>query len=199
MASSPGDFLIPTYETERLKTLSVWSQFTAADFETRLADSARTAREHCVHQCVSEDGWMRKMLTVEPSLPALPKEEDRLSFIEHYAQISAERQRILAARSAEWWDEETAFFDTRRSHAWIFVRRLTHSAHHRGQLTMLLRAIGTPLYSTYGPTADTGGLPAANAPTIYRYDSIEALLEAERAGGKMIDLPGAGDTSPTER
>ncbi len=195
----PGEFLLPTYETERLKTLTAWSLFADTDLGFRPAELARTPLEHFVHQCVSEDGWMRNMLAVEPKLPALPKNEDRLSFLEHYAAVSKERQSILGARPPEWWGEETAFFDTRRSHAWIFVRRLTHSAHHRGQLTTLLRLIGKPLYSTYGPTADTGGLPTDRAPTIYRYDSIARLLTEEATGGEWPELPGAGESSPTER
>jgi hypothetical protein len=47
------------------------------------------------------------------------------------------------------------------------TRRIAHSAHHRGQQTAMLRMLGRDLHSTYGPTADTGGLPADDAPTLY--------------------------------
>lgn len=43
------DFLIETYRTERIKTLSVWSQITDAHMETRLEPRARTPHEHMVH------------------------------------------------------------------------------------------------------------------------------------------------------
>jgi hypothetical protein len=49
--------------------------------------------------------------------------------------------------------------------------------------------LGRDLYSTYGPTADTGGLPDAGAPAIYAYADIDALLEAEAQGGKRTALP----------
>jgi hypothetical protein len=39
----------------------------------------------------------------------------------------------------------------------------------------MLRMIGRPLHSNYGPTADTGGL--AGAATVYAYPSVEALLD----------------------
>ena len=52
-------FLVETYDTERLKTLSVWSQFRDADLSFRPAPRAWTPLEHMVHQCLSEDGWMR--------------------------------------------------------------------------------------------------------------------------------------------
>src|SRR5438309_9873456 len=78
-------------------------------------------------------------------------------------------------------------------------RRLTHTSHHRGQQMAMLRMLGRDLHSNYGPTADTGGLMQNHAPTIYAYDSVEALLTAEPAGGAKRALPGAGGKSVTER
>jgi uncharacterized damage-inducible protein DinB len=196
---TPGSFLLDAYNTERLKTLSVWSCFADEDFRFRPAPRARSPLEHMVHQCVSEDTWMRNMLGVEIACPVLPSSEDRLSFLCHYAQASEERHRILCERTTEWWFDEAKFFDFMRSRAWIFLRRLNHSAHHRGQLTVYLRLLGRPVYSTYGPTADTGGLFLQHAPTLYRYRSLEHLLAAEEAGGEWPELPGPGSAPPTER
>ncbi len=193
------DFLIETYRTERVKTLSVWSQIADTHMDTRLEPRARTPHEHMVHQCVSEDAWMRTMLDIAIPLPVLPERETRLTFLEHYAAAAAARLAMLEQRPEPWFEEETTFFDTRRSRAWVFTRRLTHSSHHRGQLTAYLRLWGQALYSTYGPSADTGGLFQYNAPVIYRYPSIERLLEAEARGGDFPPLPGPGIHSPTER
>jgi uncharacterized damage-inducible protein DinB len=199
ISSGPYAFLTDSYDTERLKTLSVWSAFTDGDLRFRCAERARTPLEHMVHQCVSEDGWLRNMLGIESGLAPLPAEESRLSFMRHYAAASAVRSERLRAMPAEWWGGEVAFFDVPRSRAWIFVRRIAHSAHHRGQLTVLLRLLGRPLYSTYGPTADSGGLFLHQAPTMYRYDSIGSLLAAEAGGGMWPPLPGPGDKPATER
>jgi len=193
------DFLIETYRTERLKTLCVWSQVPDDRMSFRPEARARTPHEQMVHQCVSEDTWMSTMLGIVVSLPPLPATELRRSFLEHYAAASSERLALLRQKSDAWFDEETTFFDVRRTRAWVMTRRLTHSAHHRGQLTTYLRLWGQPLYSTYGPTADTGGLFQHKAPVIYRYESIEALLEAESRGGTNPPLPGPGDRPPTER
>jgi uncharacterized damage-inducible protein DinB len=193
------DFLLDTYDTERLKTLSVWSVFHDEDFEFRPAKRIRTPHEQMVHQCVSEDNWFKNMLGIETGRPALPDPETRLAFLQHYAEVSAQRLSMLRERSESWFNETTAFFDVPRTRSWIFLRRLTHSAHHRAQLVVYLRLLGRPVYSTYGPTADTGGLPIQKAPTIYRYDSIDDLLSAETEGGRWPDLPGPGEKSPTER
>ena len=79
------------------------------------------------------------------------------------------------------------------------TRRLTHTSHHRGQQMAMLRMLGRELHSTYGPTADTGGLMQNHAPTVYAYDSLEALLEGESRGGAKSPLPGASGIAVTER
>jgi len=196
---SAFDFLAATYETERLKTLSVWSQIPDDRMNFRPEPRGRSPLEHMVHQCVSEDIWMRSMLGVATSLPALPASESRLSFLEHYAVCSAERLTQLSAQTDAWFQEPVHFFDVVRARAWVLTRRLTHSAHHRGQLTAYLRLWGQSLYSTYGPTADTGGLFQNGAQVVYRYASIDDLLANERQGGVTPPLPAPGTKPVTER
>lgn len=200
MSVNPYTFLLDTYATERLKTLSVWSQFDQNDLGFRPEPRARTPLEQMVHQCVSEDVWVQGMLGINVGLPPLPAKEDRVGFLEHYAEASARRLDRLGTKPTEWFAGETRFFDVTRSRAWVLTRRIAHSAHHRGQLTVYLRLLGQPLYSTYGPTADTGGLFQHGAPVIYRYQSVEALLTAAReGGGELPALPGPGAAPPTER
>ena len=193
------DFLLDTYDTERIKTLSIWSQFTEADMKFRPAPRVRSPHEHMVHQCMSEHFWMVNTLGIDVGLPALPAQETRLEFLRHYAEISKRRLTALRLKPDDWFQQTAKFFDVDRSRAWILLRRLTHSAHHRAQLTIYLRLLGRPLYSVYGPTADTGGLPANKAKIIYRYATIDELLEAEARGGDFPELPGPGPASATER
>lgn len=195
-------FLVETYGGERLKTLSVWSMFHDEDLDVRPHPNLardRTAHEHMVHQCMSEDKWFTTMFDIDVKAPPLPTTETRLDFIERYATDSGRRLAALEARDAAWWEREVAFFDTRHRRAWIMVRRIAHTAHHRAEMTTLLRLLGRQVHSVYGPSIDTGGLPANNAPTIYAYPDIASLLEGERAGGRKAALPGPGATPSTER
>ncbi len=191
------DFLVETYRTERLKTLGLWAQIPEARMRFRPEPRARSPLEHMVHQCMSEDIWMRTMLGITVSRAALPAEESRAAFLEHYATCSGERLDALAGRPDAWYEEEAQFFDVRRSRAWILTRRFTHSAHHRGQLTVYFRLWGLPLYSTYGPTADTGGLFQNGARVIYRFGSVEEALGRPTTRGP--DLVPRGATPVTER
>jgi uncharacterized damage-inducible protein DinB len=196
------DFLIDTYGTERVKVLSVWSEFADDDLPIRPSRTdprGRSVHEHMVHQCVSEDTWFRNMLGIDVGAPPLPTEETRLAFINRYAEDSGKRLERLRGTHERWWQEPTKFFDVERSRAWVMTRRLTHTSHHRGQLMAMLRMLGRDLHSNYGPTADTGGLMQHHAPTIYAYASVTALLEGEAHGGTKSPLPGSGGRPVTER
>jgi uncharacterized damage-inducible protein DinB len=195
-------FLVDTYETERLKVLSVWAELTDGDLAVRPHPEdprGRSVHEQMVHQCVSENLWFKGMLGIDVDAPPLPAEETRLGFLERYAEDSGKRLAALRETPDGWWEEAVDFFDVRRSRAWVMTRRIAHTAHHRGQLTAMLRMLGRALHSTYGPTADTGGLMQNQAPTVYAYESAEALLRGEATGGAKAPLPGPGGVPVTER
>jgi len=190
-------FLIDTYETEILKVLSVWSSFQDDDLSSRPHPTdkrGRSVREHMVHQCMSEDGWFKNMFGIDIGA-ALPVPESRLAFVQRYAGDAMKRLDALRQRDDAWWEEEVAFFKATRSRAWIMVRRIAHTAHHRGQQMALLRMLNREVYSNYGPTADTGGLGANQAAVIYAYADLKSLL----AGGSKAELPGPGDKPVSER
>ena len=191
-------FLVETYATERIKVVSVWSEFGDEDLPVRPNASdarGRSVHEHMVHQCVSEDLWFRNMLGIDVGAPPLPASETRMEFIKRYTEDSEKRLAALQNKDDEWWEGETSFFDVKRSRAWVMVRRIAHTSHHRGQLMAMLRMLGRDLHSNYGPTADTGGLMANHSPTIYAYERLEELL----SGGEKRSLPGSGGKAVTER
>lgn len=195
-------FLVETYETERLKVLSVWSEFRDQDlaFRPNPCDArGRSIHEQMVHQCVSEDLWFRTMLSIDVAAPPIPKTESRLDFIRQYALDSGKRLLALRGKDDSWWQADASFFDVIRSRAWIMTRRLNHTAHHRGQQMAMLRMLGRSLHSNYGPTADTGGLMQNHAPTIYAYESIEKLLNSEAGSGQKSPLPAGSGQPVTER
>ena len=196
------DFLVDSYETERIKVISVWSEFRDEDLLIRPKPDdprGRSVREQMIHQCVSEDIWFRKMLGIDVNAPPLPQPETRIAFIKQYAADSTKRLEMLRRTDEPWWEETTPFFDVERSRAWVMTRRLMHTSHHRGQQMAMLRMLGRELHSNYGPTADTGGLMQNGAQTIYAYDNLEALLAGEDRGGAKSVLPGGQGKSLTER
>jgi len=70
------DFLVDTYDTERLKVISIWSEFKDEDLTVRPRQGdprGRSVHEQMVHQCVSEDLWFRNMLGIDVAAPPLPE------------------------------------------------------------------------------------------------------------------------------
>ncbi len=195
-------FLIDTYRTEIAKVLSGWAMFDDDDLYQRPHPSDKRGRnflEHMVHQSMSENLWFKTMLGISVTENPLPPEETRLSFMKHYAENASKRLAALEQKDEAWWEEMVDFFEVKRSRAWVMTRRIAHTSHHRGQQTTLLRMVNHDLHSTYGPSADTGGLMANKAPVIYAYPNVERLLEEESGGRKKTALPGPGDKPPTER
>jgi len=195
-------FLVDTYATEILKVLSVWSMAADADLDTRPKPGdrrGRTLREHMVHQCQSENGWFTGMFGIAAPGDVLPAQSTREAFLRHYAAAAEFRRAALAGKDDAWWETTVAFFEVPRPRTWILVRRIAHTAHHRGQQTTLLRAFGRSLHSTYGPTADTGGLAKDKPPVVYAYDDVASLLAGEARGGDKRALPTAVTRPVTER
>ncbi len=149
------DFLLDTYETEILKIAAIWRAFPEAALDFRPHPKSRTVREHMEHQVQSEGRWMREMLGIDTGDPN-PPEPTRSAYIATYTDQARRRLEMLRAKPEAWWQETATFFDVPRSRAWVMLRRITHSAHHRGQLVVSLRLLDIPEPSVYGPTADTG-------------------------------------------
>src|SRR6516164_1155884 len=120
-------FLVDTFATERLKVVSVWSEFQDGDLEFRPNATdirGRSVHEQMVHQCVSEDLWFRNMLGIDVGVPPLPEQETRLEFIRRYAEDSGKRVEALRTKDEAWWEGQTKFFDVPRSRAWVMTRRI---------------------------------------------------------------------------
>lgn len=196
------EFLTETYRTEIEKVLSMWSMFNDEDIRVRPhpADNrGRNLLEHMLHQCVSEDLWFATMLGIRVTDQPLPRVEARVEFIGKYHDDANTRLTSLQAQPEQWWAETVRFFDTERSRAWVVVRRIAHTAHHRGQQSALLRILNHRVYSTYGPTADTGGLMQNHAPVVYPYGNMAALLHEESTARRKAPLPASIDVAVTER
>src|SRR5260370_34351297 len=131
-------FLIDSYQTEIVKVLGRWSMFDDSDLRRRPHPTdprGRSLHEHMVHQCFSEDLWLKTMLGIKVTDTPLPETETKLGFMQCYARDSALRLAALSAKTEEWWEGETSFCEKRRTRLWVITRRLTHTSHHCGQQT----------------------------------------------------------------
>jgi uncharacterized damage-inducible protein DinB len=157
MASEPlVQHALDTYASETNKVTSVWREFREDDLAFRPHERASTVGEILTHQLLSERRFFGEFLGLPepPAADVLPAAITVRSATDRLVELALPRLLFLAGQRADWWTERVAFFDVERTRAWIFWRRVLHTAHHRTQLTVYLRMMGRPVPATYGPTAD---------------------------------------------
>jgi len=147
---------LETYASETNKVFSTWSELGDVDLSFRPHPRSSSVGEILSHQLLSERRFFGEFLGA-PEPPAgevLPNPLTVGSAAERLVVLARLRLGFLAQQPAVWWTTRVPFFDVERERAWIFWRRLLHTAHHRTQITVYLRLMGRPVPSSYGPTAD---------------------------------------------
>jgi uncharacterized damage-inducible protein DinB len=147
---------IDTYAGEINKVAAVWLGFSDADLDWRPHPRSSSVGEILKHQLLSERRFFGEFLGCPEPPPdaVLPAEFTVAAAMQRLGQLARRRLPFLAAQEEAWWLERVHFFDVERERAWIFWRRILHTAHHRTQLAVYLRLLDRPVPSVYGPTAD---------------------------------------------
>jgi len=175
VASNPHvQHVLDTYASETNKVATVWRQFSDDDLGFRPHPRSTTVGEIFKHQLLSERRFFGEFLhrkdraanAVLPATLTAQAAADRL------VDLALPRLPFLARQESGWWLEMRPFFDVERSRAWIFWRRVLHTAHHRTQLTVYLRMMDRAVPATYGPTADV------------KFEGADATYSVEAAGRK---------------
>lgn len=148
--------VLDTYASETNKVASVWRCFADADLAWRPHERSSTVGQVLEHQLLSERRFFGEFLGASEPAPSavLPAQRTVDACIARLAELARARLPFLASRDEPWWLERVPFFDVERQRAWIFWRRVLHTAHHRTQLSVYLRLLGRAVPPTYGPTAD---------------------------------------------
>jgi uncharacterized damage-inducible protein DinB len=160
--------LLDTYVSETNKVASVWKEFRDGDLDFKPHPRFSSVAEILRHQLLSERRFFGEFLGAPEPAPdkVLPLSFTVESALHRFAELARARLPFLAERQAPWWMEAAPFFDVDRQRIWIFWRRVLHTAHHRTQLTVVLKLLDRNVPSTYGPTADvswTGADPTHSA------------------------------------
>ena len=117
MSASPESsvyaFLLDTYETETLKTLTIWNVFPDSSMDFRPAAKSRSVLEQFEHQVQSEGRWMVGMLGIDTGDPN-PAEKTKRGYVEKYRTDAQGRLEILRTKPDAWWKEAATFFEVGR-------------------------------------------------------------------------------------
>lgn len=155
-AVSFAQHLLDTYASETNKTASVWRAFRDGDLEFRPHPKSTMVGDIFKHELLSARRFFGEFLGAPepPAADVVPPTRTVDACVQRLVDLAAARLPFLARQPEGWWLEAVPFFDVERQRAWIFWRRVLHTAHHRTQLTVYLRLLDRPVPSVYGPTAD---------------------------------------------
>ena len=144
-----------TYESETNKTAFVWRRFDDGHLSYRPHESSSTVIEIMKHELLSQRRFFGEFLGFPepPAAEVLPANTVG-DFADRLIKLAEPRLQSLADQPESWWTETVPFFDVTRERAWIVLRRILHTAHHRTQLTVYLRLLGKPVPAIYGPSKD---------------------------------------------
>ncbi|MGE0812273.1 MAG: DinB family protein [Vicinamibacterales bacterium] len=147
---------IDTYASETNKVADVWGRFGDADLAFAPYPRSSTVEAILRHQLLSERRFFGEFLGLAEPPPdrVVPAPLTVAAAVASLAALARPRLEALAPATDAWWLAHVPFFDVERERAWVFWRRVLHTAHHRTQLTVYLRALGRAVPSVYGPTAD---------------------------------------------
>ncbi len=163
---------VDTYASEINKIAAVWRGFEDGDLSWKPHPKSSAIGDVLKHELLSGRRFFAEFLNgPEPAAGAvLPVAITVAACSRRLVELALPRLAFLAGRDEAWWLGTVPFFDCDRQRAWIFWRRVLHSAHHRTQLSVYLRLLGRPVPATYGPTADVS------------WDGADPTLTVEAAG-----------------
>ncbi len=166
--------LLDTYVSETNKVASVWREFQDGDLAFKAHPRFSSVGEIFRHQLLSERRFFGEFLGTPEPAPneVLPAQMTVENSVGRFVELAQARLAFFAQREAAWWIEVVPFFDVQRERIWIFWRRVLHTAHHRTQLTVVLRLLDRNVPATYGPTADV------------KWEGADPTYSVEAAGRK---------------
>jgi uncharacterized damage-inducible protein DinB len=157
------DGILQELEQEAQTTRRVLERVPGNQLTWRPHDKARTLGELALHVAIVPGGVAELVTSPSPAqaprfIDPTPKNASEL--VPALAESIAKAKRLLSGMSdatlmATWrmMQGERELFAVPRI-AMLRSIMLNHWYHHRGQLTVYLRALGVPVPSVYGPSAD---------------------------------------------
>lgn len=162
-----SEFLLGNLDSEIPATINVFRAVPLDKLDYRPDPASKTALA-LVRHITLDDEWLLNGVA-DGAFGPLPDESDACGLMSPADAVARYKERIPAAMarvramSGDALMKEVALGDVIKMPAIQFLAMmLRHSAHHRGQLSAYLRAMGGKVPSIYGPSADTRPA-AANA------------------------------------
>ncbi|HSR16185.1 MAG TPA: DinB family protein [Gemmatimonadales bacterium] len=148
------DDFLADYDYESKATLSVLRALTDASLSQRVTPEGRSAGRLAWHIAVCT-GMAAEAGLDMPILPDSDPPGSAKEIADRYGEAAC---TLAGAVKAQWTDaslaEEVPMYGEMWTRGKALMAMLKHEAHHRGQLTVLMRQAGLPVPGVYGPSRE---------------------------------------------
>ena len=157
-----AESLLPEFDTEMAATRRILERIPAARLAWKPHEKSRTLGELATHLTeLARWGTRARAETFQVGSEKAPEMKSAADYLARFdANVAGSRAAIAGMPDAVLEEnfqvlrpDGKLFFETMR-HGILRRVLLSHSIHHRGQLTVYLRQNDVPLPPIYGPTAD---------------------------------------------
>ena len=150
------DEFIDDWKSESESTRKVFGALTNESLDQKVYDQGRSIRQLAWHITVSLSDTLHHSglpaEAIDESQPA-PKTVDEL--IKRYESESKKIPEIIKANwTDEMLDEEINIFGQQWKRDTVLSSLIKHEAHHRAQITVLMRQAGLKVPGVYGPSKE---------------------------------------------
>lgn len=155
-AKALANMLIEGLEGEHKITEKVVAAVPDAQLDFKLGDKGRTTRELAWHLIASEDWFADSIAKGDFSSPEtpMPPKASVADMNKFYADVASKLAK-LKTLSGEQLAQTVSFFGAMQLPNAMYLNFWNnHSVHHRGQLSVYLRAMNAHVPSIYGGSAD---------------------------------------------
>ena len=150
------DDFIEDWETESALTLKIFHALTNTSLEQKIYPEGRTLGRLAWH-ITGTLGEMPQQAGLKAVLPT--DEEPIPGSLEELVKIYLDSARAVAQNVKTQWNdamlaEEVPMFGQRWKRGKVLTSLIRHQAHHRGQMTVLMRQAGVKVPGIYGPARE---------------------------------------------
>ncbi|MDW0117755.1 DinB family protein [Sporosarcina thermotolerans] len=156
------------WEHESNSTQKLLDTLTDESLSTEVSPEDRTLGRVAWHIVTALGDMMsRTDLEFEATNHNLPLPESASEIAEAYRTVN---EAIIAAIKEQWTDNSLSEMKEMYGQQWsvgtVLGIVMSHQTHHRGQMTVLMRQAGLPVYGVYGPAREEWKAFGAPVPTV---------------------------------
>jgi uncharacterized damage-inducible protein DinB len=156
------------WDQEREGMLKILSALTDASLEQAVTKDDRTLGRMAWHLAQTVAEMMpRTGLTITEPAPDAPVPSSAAAIVDAYETAS---KAVADEVASKWTDDTLEVEDDMYGMKWprgsTLMALIVHQAHHRGQMTVLMRQAGLTVPGVYGPAREEWTAHGMKAPTV---------------------------------